>query len=290
MTKMGKSLIILLFVMACVVDAFSQNNNFKVFYSQGNAIIITGKQKKPAQRDMTIKDGQVLKLEKNTSVILIATDGTALPLSFAGSYPFKNLLKLLDENSKSLTNRYFTYVVQEMAEAHEKPEDKLTGGVYRAEKLMRMPFDSCLVIQDSIRFSWAHGVSSDLLFLTLWDQNGRNIFSKPLRDTTFNHKVSHENTDLTYKWEVSYEPEKLSDALPRAYTVASLSTINRLSKDLAELKKSLTPQPEFNELVILNFYNRNHLYIEEYKTIIDALAKYPGSTLLQDYYTRFLSK
>lgn len=290
LNKMKKSLVIALILMAFAENALAQNTYFKVFYSQGNAFIISGKQKKAAQRNMLIAEGQVLKLDKNSSVILIATNGTALPVSVAAAYPFKNLLSLMDENSRSLTSRYFTYVVQEMTEAHEKPEDKLTGGVSRSEKLMHLPWDSCLVIQNGIRFSWIHGTSSELLFLTIGEKNGRNVFSKPLRDTTYYYETRPGKTDQTFEWSVGYEPEYTANIVTRAFTIASTATGEHLKKELAELETSMNLEPEYNELVRLNFYERNHLFIEEYNALNEALAKFPQSILIHDYFTLFSKK
>ncbi len=287
---MKKSLIIILILFVFAGIAFAQNKSFKVFYCQGNAFIITGKQKKAAQRDMLINEGQALKLDKNASIILVATDRTALPVGVAGSYSFKELLHLLDENSRSLSSRYFSYVISEMTEAHEKPEDKLTGGVYRAEKLMRMPYDSCLVIQNNIRFSWVRGVSSELLFLTVWDKNKKNILSKTLRDTTYNYEITHGNTEQPFEWSVGYEPDRSANIAARTFTVASVKTIGRLKTELAELEKNFSFQPEFNELIRLNFYEVNHLYFEEYNAMVEALKKFPDSELLREYYDWFSKK
>lgn len=287
---MKKQLIIILILGNLFCNVIAQTKNFKVFYSNGNAFVITGKQKKAAERDMTIIEGQILKLEIKTSVILVASNGTALPICLAGSYSFKNLLHLLDENNKSLTNRYFTYVVQEMTEAHEKPEDKITGGVYRAEKLMYMPFDSCLVIQNGILFSWIHGVSSELLFLTIKEKNGKTILCKPLHDTTYYYETRICNTDQVYEWSVGYDKDNFSGIATREFVVASPETVQRINTEMIELDKSLNLEPELNELIRLNFYERNHLFTEEYNTLIDVLAKYPDSNLIREYYNWFLKK
>ena len=287
---MKKSLVIVLVLMTFGGKAVAQSDSLRIFYSNGNAHVITGGLKKAVQRDMFIVKGQVLKLGKNSSVILIATNGTALPLYSEGSYPFKKLLRLLYENSSSLTNRYFTYVVQQMTETHEKPEDKLTGGVYRAEKLMYMPFDSCLVIQNRIRFSWMHSESSEMLFLSIREQYSKDFLSIPLRDTTYTYETKPGNSDRIYNWSVGSEPEHASNVATRIFTVASMATVDRLKRERAEIEKNLHHEPEFNALILLNFYDRNYLFIEENTAIANALAKYPNSTLIHEYYAWFLKK
>ena len=287
---MKKFLSLSLFLLTLAINVSSQNKNFKVFYSQGSAFIITGDQKKAVRKDMLISEGQTLQLEKNTSIILIAPDGKAFPLSEAGNYPFKNLLLLLDENDKSLTTRYLTYVVQEMTESHEMKEGKLTGGVYRGEMLMLMPPDSCLVIQNNIKFSWVKESSSEFLFLGIWDKTVKKIFSSSFSDTIYNYELKHENEDLIYEWTLGNEPEFSSNIASRTFTIASLATIERLNNELTELEKNLNLQPELNKLMLLNFYERNHLYLEEYNAINEAIILYPENTLIQEYYKWFLQK
>jgi len=276
-------------LLAFTINISAQNKNFRIFYIQGSAFIITGNQKKVVRKDMHINDGESLQLDKNISLILIAPDGKAFPLTEAGNYSFKNLL-LLAENDKSLTSRYLTYVVQEMTESHEVKEGKLTGGVFRGEMLMRMPPDSCLVIQNNIRFSWVKEMSSEFLFLSIWDKTGRSVFRKSLSDTIYNYELNPGDTDLIYKWSAGNEPDFSANIDVRTITIASLSTIERLNKDLAELKRNLNLQPEFNTLMLLNFYDRNNLFIEEYNTISEAILLYPENALIQEYYKWFLQK
>jgi len=74
------------------------------------------------------------------------------------------------------------------------------------------------------------------------------------------------------------------------FTIASQSTSERLNMELVELQKSMSLSPEFNKLILLSFYDKNHLFNEEYYALKAAIAQYPDNTLIQDYYKWFLEK
>ena len=290
MTTMKKLLFLIVFGFTFILNISAQNNTFKIFYSHGSAYLITGGDKKPVLRDMLLNEKQSLKINKNASVIIVAPNGISLPLSIPGTYSYQNLITLMVENSKSLTNSYFSYVVNEMTKPHEAKKDNIIGGVYRGDMFMHLPFDSCLIIQNNINFSWGKGYSPDPLTLAIWDDNGRIVFRKSFSDTIYNHEIRRENNDRSYEWTVGYDPDRLSNIVTRMYTIASQSTSDRLNKELVELKKNMSLSPEFNELLLLSFYDKNHLFIEEYSALKAAIIRYPVNTLIQDYYKWFLEK
>lgn len=280
---MKKSLIYILILLIFATDIAGQNKSFKVFYSQGSTFLLTGNKKTAVLKDMLIGESQSISIDKNASLILISPDGIAFPLTVAGKYTYAKLLSILSLIDKGLSYKYLTYVVHEMTESHEAKKDKVIGGVFRGEMLLRFPVDSCLVIRDTIKFSWLSGVSSPLLFLNISDKNHKPVFSKSLRDTTYNYKVLPKDADQDFVWAVGEEPYQTRNVENRTFTVASLVTAERLKKELLELEFDPNLPSEYKKLMLLNFYEKNHLFIEESNAIREANSQFPANSLIGEY-------
>ncbi|MFZ4547263.1 MAG: hypothetical protein ACOYN4_07505 [Bacteroidales bacterium] len=279
--------IILLFLLASNIAA--QNNPLKVFFSQGSVFVLSGNKKIPITPEMTITESNSILIDKNSSLILIAHDGKVLSLNDPGKYSFNNLLSIQTKSNKSLTNRYFTYVAQQMTQAHEVKKENISGGVFRGELLMCLPLDSCLIIQDSFSFSWYKGISSSRLYLTICKKNNKIIFSELFSDTSFIYNVKPKFNDQDFVWSVGYEPNQIYEINNRTFTVASLVTSQRLKKELRELESITNLPPEYKALLLLSFYEKNHLFIEANYALGEALSKYPENSLILEY-ARLLTK
>lgn len=279
--------LILFFLFAANLPA--QESAFKVFYTKGKVLLVKGTDEIDAIKNMLITKDHSVRIEQASMAIFIAPGGEALPVHNAGTYSYNDLQKLQEENSKSLTSRYFTYVIEELTSDHDVGDNQ-SGGVSRAALLMRMPPDECMLIQKNARFTWTHGISTQPMHLIIRDLNGNTILSKKLEDSAYTHLFVPGKSDIELLWMVGYEEDPSAGAPNSRLTLASKSTRKRINRELQALKNKSKFTDEFNDLLLVNFYDRNKLYYEEAIALEQALLKYPGNELFVKYYERFLKK
>lgn len=144
-----------LFLLLVLAGTAVAQKNIAVYYVTGSANIITANKVTPAKRGDVIAKNYLLQLDKNAGCMLIDEKGRSLQVSTAGTYSLATLHKMMtDAGKKGVSQKFFSYVYDNLFSAKKADQLSITPVVFRGEKLMRSPADYTLIISDLLVLGW----------------------------------------------------------------------------------------------------------------------------------------
>jgi len=217
---MKKSLMLIIPGLLIRIMVFGQCTSFITYHTKGDVALLRSGVSTPLKKEMKIDPGTVLRVGTGGSVILLTGNDKALRLTQPVTLSYSDLSVACRKNQSSLTQEYMKYVAQAIIEKEESQTAMVVkGAVYRTRAeysncLMRIPADSSVITEESIRFAWQPPADDTPRYLLIYENGVKRIFSQKVSDTTLTLPISGFKPATIYFWLVTTS-ENPSDNEPR---------------------------------------------------------------------------
>jgi hypothetical protein len=274
----NKGLVLMVF-MCLEYQCHAQTDIYYVFYSDGDVSAFGKNQSIRIKAKQKLNDFQYLQIGSRSSVILINQDGIPSKFDKEGIYVIKNLNKYF--KSDPITSKYFKFIWEEI---ELKPHDRYSSNLNvvaatnrgKEEKeypWMLCPFDSTIVVNDSVFFTWTDPKGKGFFSLFVYDyQDDWKILLKKEVSSTF---ITLNTRDLglqpgkDYAWIVSYPDSLNNKRFCNIITIPSEIWLKNYSDKLHEQEKIATE--EYDQLRLAFFFLESHQFCDA-KTLYQKLA------------------
>lgn len=215
---------------------------FYVYHVSGDVKIQQGETTRPAVKGDALGQSQHLRLGKGAKVSVLAEAGLAVIIAEEGLYNYRTLSERVNQ-SEAVATPYFSYVWKKLRE--HKSDDPSTmanrprGGVSRSAWQLHTPFDSAVIIDTEITFSWRG--TSDWTYLTIRDEAGRQRFKAGLQDTLLVVYPSECGLERGryYSWELAGNPHDSRGSIRSHFFLGDKQFIESFRRDEEKLLRLL---------------------------------------------------
>jgi hypothetical protein len=210
----NKKQLIFLVLICMAYYGHSQTDTYIVFYCDGDVTAIGKDQRIQVKAKQKLDTYQYLQIGSRSSAILINQDGIPRKFDKEGIYVINDIRKYF--RSDPITSKYIKFIWEEI---ELKPHDRYTSNLnvvaatIRGEEekeypWMLCPFDSTIITNDSVLFTWTDPMKKGSFFIFVFDyQDDLKILLKKEVSLTF---LTLNMLDLglqpgkDYAWIVSY--------------------------------------------------------------------------------------
>ena len=182
--KVHTKIYLLLFFVLIVTSASAQKN-FVVYHITGNVNIVTGNKSAAAKRGDILTKNNSFQLNQGADCMLIEEKGKSLQVSTSGNYTFEALQKMmLNTTNAGVTQKFFSYVYQNMFSANKEDNLSVTPVVFRGNELMKSPNENTIIISDAFTLGWRKPSGKMWVHLVVKDNNDKMILDTVLKTST----------------------------------------------------------------------------------------------------------
>lgn len=125
------------------------SSDLLIFNADGNVALTRDNISIEKLQGEKLLEGDILNISDG-NITLINLNNKRITIDKPGNYTYKDVSLLMQKAEASLTNRYFIFVWKKMNT--ENKQVNKPGGVVRGEGIETYPFDSAIVLSDSIEF------------------------------------------------------------------------------------------------------------------------------------------
>lgn len=216
-----------------------------------------------------LRDGGVLnkisgyRLVPDDKLVLTSGSFTVLTKSYKritvdepGNYHYENVIELLRSADASVSNKYFVYVWEKMNANDESVRHP--GGVVRGDEWGLEPWDSAIILSETITFSIPNKADSEFDLLIFSKLNSL-VFKSVIVDSLEVNLSDLEVSDPGYYyWYISSDfggkPEK------RWFEIPENSTKSDLKKEYQKFKEEIKSFSDIDRINLLNEYITTNRY------------------------------
>jgi len=260
----------------------AQEHKYTVYFDSGSGTLVYKETVKDLTEGMVVYDGQVIKLKENHYVLIFSEDGTPVLLDKKGTYSYEDIRNKEKLAKQSLTASFFKYLWENIVKSKSVELNNAQGGVYRADILMKIPPDSCLVLNDTVTLKWNTLSATQSVYILFFNSKGDKIYSYKTIGSSFliNRGSNIIFSEPDIKWLVSLSPDPDKNSVKYLFTFASDEQKEILTADLQKFKKGLVYNDELNRLLLATYFGNHHLYLDainEYKVL---MSKYRNNDFI----------
>lgn len=241
---------------------------FYVYHVSGDVKLQQGKTTRPAVKGDALDQDQRLRVGKGAKVSVLTEAGFAVVIAEEGLYNHRTISEQVDE-SEAVATPYFSYVWKKLRE--HKSADPSTmanrprGGVSRSEWQIHTPFDSAVIIDADITFSWRG--ASDWTYVTIRDEAGKERFKAGLQDTllTVYPLGCGLERGRYYTWELAGDSHTSRGAVKSLFFLGDKQFVDSFRRDEEKLLRILGELDDeaFKQEEIRKFYSARRVLRKE---------------------------
>ena len=240
----------------------AQNTEFKIFYYTGSPLMKLKSKATQIERDKYIDATSTITIPENAYVVVTNKDEIPLGISKPGEYNINDIQDLYKNvGDGNLTEEFFEYIAGNMIKGDDT--ERRSGGVYRAVgDLMINPFDSAMVVTESILFEWENP-NSKKMYLKIFDTEDWTILCDiPSNDSSFNFDTKAEGLieGKNYAWvmaPVKGMPQSGTELM--VFKMADKNYRKAFNKELKEVNKS-SKSDQMRRILKVRVYIDNQVY------------------------------
>lgn len=287
----------------------SADYQFNVMASKGDVQIFAKSSKSWAKLSTgaKIQSNEKIKIGSNSYLGLVHKSGKTIELKQSGEFTTEQLATKTNTAKSSVAQKLGNYIVNQLNDtksqndyregmettgAVERSMDKMTADPSNATIELNSPRKICLK-SNKIQLSWKEVPKAKSYKLLIRDRFDREIYSSDLKTTsvTLDANELKLEKDTFYFWHVVLSNDANVKSPDCTFSVLSNSQIEKINKDVAELKNELGDETSaLNKIVIGNYYEMNNLYEDAHKFYKDAADTNPEVNEYKEIYQRFLKR
>lgn len=190
---------------------------------------------------ISVSDGWVSLLDADLKRVTITEDGTVT---------YGEAVELFRKATASMENKFLVYMWEQMNK-HEEEHVAKKGGVVRADETLLFPFDSAIILTDSVCFMF-YNPSMAPVELLLRDERHRVLHTVAVQDSVFCEiaVVSLLGEPGTYYW--TMRDRQVADPPDRMFILPSEEERSAILRSADEIKAGLRDIPEPARTSLLN--------------------------------------
>jgi hypothetical protein len=274
-----KRLHVLTVFICLAYHCHAQTDSYYVFYADGDVTAFGKDQSAKVKAKQKLDTFQYLQVGTRSFTILINQDGIPGRFDKEGIYVIKDLAKYF--RSDPITSKYFKFIWEEI---EIKPHDRYSSNLnvvaatIRGEEekeypWMLCPFDSTIITNDSVLFTWTDPKKKGFFILIVYDyQDEWKILLKKEINSTF---ITLNTRDLglqpgkDYAWIVSYPDSVIKKRFCNIISMPSGIWMKNYSAKLRDQEK--IAMEEYDQLRLAFFFLENRQFCDA-KTVYHKLA------------------
>lgn len=148
------------------------NIYYMIFSTSGNIYLSVNKTKTLAQMGDKLVQSNILIIEDGI-INLLDHNNKRITINKKGNYTFDEISNLFIEANASLTNKYLTFIWENMNHTHEQIQQK--AGVERTDFITFAPLDSAIILSDTLRLKFVNP-KHKYVSLIIFDTIGKAVF------------------------------------------------------------------------------------------------------------------
>lgn len=305
-----KTLLLALFALCLSsVLLISADYQFNVMASKGDVQIFAKSSKSWSKLNTgaKIQSNEKIKIGNNSYLGLVHKSGKTIELKQSGEFTTEQPATKTNTSKSSVAQKLGNYIVNQLNDtksqsdyregmettgAVERSMDKMTADPANATIELNSPRKICLK-SNNVNLSWKEVPKAKSYKLFIRDRFDREVYSSEVKNSNVNLDANalKLEKDTFYFWHVALSNDANVKSPDCTFSVLSNSQIDKITSDVAELKKELGDDTSaLNKIVIGNYYEMNNLYEDANKLYKDASEANPEVSEYKEIYNRFLKR
>lgn len=299
-----KKVILFLFLFILTALVSGQEPVFNIYYLNGDIEIDyqsdgSGEWLEVNAAVREIPPGSNIRLNENSTMMLLWGDSSLVSLTQRGTYSFETLLGIANVSGQPLAATSVRFIWQQ-GQSSGDDLDAYSNTYYESlfgksrstcSSVIISPFNGENITGNEIRFLWRN-TSTETYKFTVWDKADRgSVLSEELTpDTsiTLPSSLSWIVRGNTYYWSV--QPVSSSDCDRYAFTLMADQQYQHVEQEVQTAVATLNGTEAMTQLTKAAIYEHNKLYGMAGQCYLNALQADQGNTLISNYYALFLAR